>query len=328
MVVWAPAMFLTVTLNPALDKSLVVNRNEAEVTIRALRAWDVAGGKGINVARGLHRLAAPTRSSPGVVALAPLGGYAGAAVAELARSEGLELLAVPICGQTRAAITVQEGPTGATWHYLEPGPAIEPAEAEAILAAVSAAMEGCDYVVLSGSIPSPSAAPLIAAIAAMARLSGKRLVLDAFGPHAAAALRGGAWLAKPTPDEWALTFGGNRPVTPDEQWRALEQMADWGISLPVLSLGSHGARCLIEGEWVRVHPATVREVNGLGSGDAMIAGCCWSASRGADARTCLAWGAAAGAANAAVWDPCGFDGAAVEALVGAVRLVPEGPASG
>ncbi|MBM3946691.1 MAG: 1-phosphofructokinase, partial [SAR202 cluster bacterium] len=46
-------MFLTVTLNPALDKTLVVDRNHPQETLRATGAVDLAGGKGVNVGRAL-----------------------------------------------------------------------------------------------------------------------------------------------------------------------------------------------------------------------------------------------------------------------------------
>ena len=44
-------MILTVTLNPCLDKSLFVERNLPIETVRADRVIDLAGGKGVNVAR-------------------------------------------------------------------------------------------------------------------------------------------------------------------------------------------------------------------------------------------------------------------------------------
>src|SRR4051794_15287265 len=109
-------MFLTVTLNPALDKTLAVARNAPQETLRATERVDLAGGKGVNVARALLGLGARVR------AFMPLGGHPGAQQADLARAEGMEVAAVPIAGQTRMAITVRDGESGKYWHYLEPGP--------------------------------------------------------------------------------------------------------------------------------------------------------------------------------------------------------------
>src|ERR1041385_6597252 len=109
-------MILTVTLNPCLDKSLFVQRNMPTETLRPHRTVDLAGGKGVNVARALTVLGEPAR------AFMPLGGHAGAAVADLAREEGLTPVLVPIRGRTRTALTIREEATGSYWHYLEPGP--------------------------------------------------------------------------------------------------------------------------------------------------------------------------------------------------------------
>ena len=86
-------MILTVTLNPCLDKSLFVERNVPIETLRAARAVDLAGGKGVNVARALAGLGEPA------LALLPLGGPPGAETAELARREGrLPLASRPSAG--------------------------------------------------------------------------------------------------------------------------------------------------------------------------------------------------------------------------------------
>src|SRR5437879_12358188 len=108
--------FLTVTLNPALDKTLCVDHNAPGETLRARRVIDIAGGKGLNVARALRSLGGEVR------AFVPLGGHPGAQVADLAREEGIEIVAVPVSGRTRTAFTVQDDRTGKYWHYLEPGP--------------------------------------------------------------------------------------------------------------------------------------------------------------------------------------------------------------
>ena len=103
-------MFLTVTLNPALDKTLQVDHNAPRETLRATRRIDLAGGKGVNVARALLALGAKAR------ALMPLGGHPGAQVADLARAEGMEVVAVPVAGVTRAAITIRVPGSRQYWH--------------------------------------------------------------------------------------------------------------------------------------------------------------------------------------------------------------------
>jgi 1-phosphofructokinase family hexose kinase len=307
-------MFLTVTLNPALDKTLRVARNAPQVTVRATTAFDLAGGKGVNVARALVALGASAR------ALMPVGGHPGRQVADLAQAEGIEVAPVPIAGQTRCAVTVDDAHSGQYWHYLEPGPVLDDKELGRLREGFLWALEGCHTVVISGSLPCPSAAPLVAWMVRTARERGARAALDSFGPGLLPALEAGPWLAKPNQDEWRATT--ELPLETDaDRWAALDRMAAWGVELAILSAGAEGAVALARGERYRVLPPPVLEVSDLGGGDSMVAGACWAAARGMSLRDCLAWGAACGAANAAVWEPAAITREAVQRLLPQVRLV-------
>jgi 1-phosphofructokinase family hexose kinase len=303
-------MFLTVTLNPALDKTLVVEENAAQVTVRATIAIDIAGGKGVNVARALHALGGRAR------ALLPLGGHPGQQVADLAVAEGIEVASVPVSGQTRTAVTVHEQSTGRYWHYLEPGPDFREPELARFREGFLWAVDGCDTVIISGSLPSPSAAPLVPWMVRAARERGLTVALDSFGAAVRPALEAGPWLAKPNLEEWERTVGTLLGSEKD-RWAAVQQMADWGVRIAVLSAGAEGAYAQAHGERYRILAPAVTEVSDLGGGDSMMAGICWAHRKGFGAKECLAWGAACGAANAEVWDPGAITRDAVE------RLLPE-----
>ena len=101
---------------------------------------------------------------------------------------------------------------------------------------------------------------------------------------------------------------------------ALEQMRRWGISIAVLSHGAEGALALTGGGLSRILPVPVTEENDLGGGDSMVAGICWAAAQGYTETEGLAWGAACGAANAAVWDPAGIEKSEVERLLTLVQV--------
>ncbi len=306
-------MFLTVTLNPALDKTLRIARNEPQITVRATGAIDIAGGKGVNVARALQALGGRAR------ALMPLGGHAGQHVADLARAEGIEVASVPVSGQTRTALTVHEEETGSYWHYLEPGPELSEQERARFREGFLWAIDGCSAVIISGSLPSPAAAPLVPWMIRTANEKGLRVALDSFGSTLKPALQAAPWLAKPNLGEWERTTGTLLGSERD-RWAAVEQMAGSGIRLAVLSAGWEGAYAAANGERYRILAPSVEEVSDLGGGDSMVAGICWAAERGCGMRECLAWGAACGAANARVWDPGAITREAVEALLPEVEV--------
>lgn len=312
-------MFLTVTLNPALDKTLEIDRNAPNATLRTRRPIDLAGGKGVNVARALLALGARAR------ALMPLAGHNGARTEELARAEGMQVAAVRVPGETRLALTVREDASADYWHYLEPGPEFGADELEAVRTEYAAALEGCDTVIISGSLPCPEAAPLLPSMIGEAKARGLRVAFDSFGPLQEPALRAGPWLAKPNLFEWKSTFG-EELSSEARRWAALERLLEWGVELPVLSLGGEGALAVAEGERLRILPPEVRLVNDLGGGDSMVAGICRAAAEGYSIRDCLVWGAACGAANAEVWDPGGIRRERVEELLPRVRIESVGRA--
>jgi tagatose 6-phosphate kinase len=306
-------MILTVTLNPCLDKSLFVAANVAEETLRATAVRDLAGGKGVNVARALRGLGAP------VGALMPLGGHSGAHVAALAQAESLNPIAVPIAGTTRYALTVLEEPTGKTWHYLEPGPTLSEAEIEGLRTTFCRAVTTARLVIVSGSVACAELVPLIAWMVETARAAGRETIVDTHGPALAAALEARPWMVKPNREELAAVLGISLE-TEESQWEALVALEARGIAVTVLSLGAEGLRCRWNGVQYEAVPPRVTEVNALGGGDSLVAGIAVAWLRGDRPLECLRFGTACGAANAATWDPGGIDAAAVAELLPRVAV--------
>ncbi len=306
-------MILTVTLNPCLDKSLFVERNVPAETVRPTRVVDLAGGKGVNVARALTALGEP------VEALLPLGGHTGAATADLARAEGLQPRVVPIRDRTRTALTIREEATGVVWHYVEPGPELDDDECERLRAAFRAAAADCELIAICGSLPSPSAAPLVAWMIETGRDLGCRVALDSHGAGLRLGLAARPWLIKPNREELAAYLG--RDLSSDGvAWTAVREAATAGIAIVLLSAGAGPLLVSWEGEEWEAAAPEVPLVNALGCGDSLVAGILAAARQGLEAPDALRWGVACGAANAAAWDPGGIRCADVERLAPRVEL--------
>jgi tagatose 6-phosphate kinase len=306
-------MILTVTLNPCLDKSLFIHQNIPTATLRPQRVIDLAGGKGVNVARALHALGEPA------LVLIPLGGHSGAETAALARREGLEPIVVPLRGRTRTAITIQEESTGEYWHYLEPGPDWEDAEAQAVRDAFQEAVTHCELIAICGSIACSAAGPLVPWMIETARSLGRRVALDSHGSGLKVGLAARPWLVKPNREELSDVLGCSLEDNVGA-WRAVRDLAATGIEVVLLSAGPSPLLASWEGDEWEVHAPQVPTVNALGSGDALVAGVLSAVQRGAPPAAALRWGVACGAANAAVWDPGGIQRAEVERLLPDVRL--------
>src|SRR5215469_16877484 len=95
-------VFLTVTLNMALDVTYPVDRLRPGAAHRTGTPGVRAGGKGVNVARVLRAL------GEDVLVTGFAGGTAGTTLSEDLATAGLTAELVPIAGETRRTVAVLE----------------------------------------------------------------------------------------------------------------------------------------------------------------------------------------------------------------------------
>ncbi|MFJ8646065.1 1-phosphofructokinase [Streptomyces sp. NPDC093546] len=283
-------MILTVTPNPSLDRTYEVPALERGGVLRATGERTDPGGKGVNVSRALA--AAGHRT----VAVVPLGGAPGALVAELLAAQGIEVAAVPLKGDTRSNIAVAE-PDGTLTKINAPGPALTPAESEAILAAVGAyaSAADCTWVACGGSLPRGLPPEWYADLVTRAHGYGARIALDTSGPSLPAALRGRPDVVKPNAEELAEAVG--RPLaTVGDAVKAAEELLAAGAGAVLASLGADGQLLVTASGALYGHAAvpagSVR--SDVGAGDASLAGFLAAGGEGLDAlAAAVAHGAAA-----------------------------------
>jgi tagatose 6-phosphate kinase len=304
---------VTVTLNPAVDKSLFCRGALTGDNVRAHAAVDVAGGKGVNVARGLKALDVPA------VAIALLGGFPGRFVEALMAEEGLAARVVPIAGKTRHALTLLDEAGGQYLHALEPGPELSEAEAQQTIRVFAEEVQGASLAIVSGSVPQPEFAWLPGQLVATAHQAGVEPWLDASGEALTRGLPARPRLVKPNRAEAEALLG--RPCcTLDDAIAAVDAIAAFGPKRVVLSLGAEGLVAHWEGERWAATSDSADERCAIGSGDALVAGMAAAYLRGASTAECLRMGAACGGANAEAWLPASFTREAAEAWLERVEV--------
>lgn len=302
-------MIVTVTLNPSLDRTLLVHELVRGAVLRADATRDDPGGKGVNVARAL------VAHGGEALAVLPVGGSIGKALVAQLADAGVDVEPVSIGGATRANITVAE-PDGTTTKLNEPGPLLSAEEIDAVLEAVERRVQAGDWVVIGGSLP-PGAGPVVVAmLIERAHASGALVALDTSGPALTAGLPHQPDLVKPNREELAEAVG--RPVTSvGGVVEACDVLRERGAGRVLCSLGADGA--VLVDDTSRVHAAApVAEVrNTVGAGDALLAGYLQAVGRGPlqALRTGVAWATAAVATSGTgVPDPDLIDTAAVRVV--------------
>jgi tagatose 6-phosphate kinase len=158
-----------------------------------------------------------------------------------------------------------------------------------------------------------------AEIVARGHGAGARVLLDSYGE----ALRRGADarpdFLKPNKQEFETTFGGDLR-TPRDMAGAAMMLIARGASYAIVSDGPRPFAAAHGGAAWLVTPPAVEPVDPTGSGDTMIAAVLWALSERRPFPECLAIGAAAGAANARAREVARVPRAAIESLIGTVRV--------
>ncbi len=283
-------MILTLTCNPACDRTLIVPGFRHSDVTRVQSRQDAAGGKGLNVARAIATLGGAYH------AIAPLGGATGAHVAALAATEGLCLTAVPIHDQTRTCLLVTDPAAPDQLVINEPGPQLSALEWQALQQTVITAAATAQFLTISGSLPpgvdAQQLRQLIDAVPPTCTV-----LLDTSGAPLQACLDAPIGLLKINASELAQAI--NQPITTHaEAVIAARQVCTNGPRAVVITLGAAGAIAVdASGAWYVAAP-TIHAVSPVGSGDCTLAGIAVAFQQGLPLAQALRCGVAAGSANA------------------------------
>ena len=305
-------MVTTITLNPMLDKTLSIDRLERGAIHRASKMDMVAGGKGINVSRQLKHLGVAS------VATGFLGGETGAIMTRLLTAEGITHDFVLSNSLTREGLTYRER-DGAWTALFEPAPRVEIEAVHKLSKKIDYLASKSTWLVCGGSSPGNEADDIYYEAILSAHRHGIASVLDSYGYALELGLKAQPTMVKPTRREFEVTFG--QSLKSDHDYvEALTVLLKGGARYCVISDGAEPFYAAIQGHYWKVVPPMVPAVNPTGSGDAMVAGILYGFFQGWKFERCLAFGAAAGAANARKWDVANSSLAEIMAVEPDVKL--------
>jgi 1-phosphofructokinase len=274
-------VIVTVTPNPSIDRTVAIDHLERGALIRARRSTAEAAGKGVNVSCSLVAHGVDS------IAVLPLSPDSATAYEQLL-GDATPIAAVPIAGSIRVNVSLVE-PDGTVTKVNEPGPRLEPADVEAILAA-AAAVPGAAWVVGCGSLPPGAPTDFYARLAAAS--GGRRVAVDTSGEALCGAVCAGVDLIKPNRAELEDLVG--RPLaTIGDVTEAARELIARGCRAVLVSLGPDGA-IFADARTASHAEARVEDaVNTVGAGDALLAGFLAAGGDAAALGTAVAWSVAA-----------------------------------
>ncbi|XVQ89136.1 1-phosphofructokinase family hexose kinase [Microbispora siamensis] len=279
-------MIVTITPNPSVDRTVFIDTLPRGAVIRSRRTRSEPSGKGVNVALALRA------HGHDVVAVLPVGGAVGTQIVAMLDAADVPFIAVPITGEIRTNVSLAE-PDGTVTKINEAGPALDPAEAEALAVAALERADGSTWLAGCGSLPAGLPEDFYAHLAVQGRRRGVKVAIDSSGAALRAALPGGPDLVKPNVHELADVV--ERPLkTLGDVIDAAVVLRQWGARSVLASLGADGAILLDDDGVLHGQAAVPRVVSAVGAGDALLAGFLAGGGGGRDAlRNALTWAAAA-----------------------------------
>ena len=167
-------MIYTITLNPALDRTLYVKKIQYDDSSRIEKEERYAGGKGIDVSRVLTTLGIGNK------ALGFVGGCTGEELEGRLLNEGVSSNFISISGETRTNIIVNDMSTGTHTVFSARGPEITPHALMQLIHKVENLKEP-GMVTISGSLPPGVNPEIYRKIIEIVKNRGATVVLDTDG---------------------------------------------------------------------------------------------------------------------------------------------------
>lgn len=283
-------MILTVTLNPAVDKTYTAGELITGHVNRMRTVMSLAGGKGINVTKVLRQYGYP------VCATGFLGGYAGAFIEDYLKGEAVECRFVKTEDATRSNINIIAD-NGYVTEILEPGPEIDEKKLQQFLFQYEVLLSECELVVLSGSIARGLPEDIYAVLIEKARRKGIRTILDTSGEALRKGINAKPYLIKPNQKELEYIIG-HKLINREEIMRAALAVHAEGIAHVIVSMGKKGLMAVSGGKVFYAGAGKVKALNTVGCGDSVVASYAMSILRGERNEQALQKAAAISAANA------------------------------
>ena len=282
-------MIYTITLNPALDRTLWIDRIRDDVSNRILEERSFAGGKSIDVSKVLKNFGIDN------IALGFVGGFAGRELEGRLLNEGIQSDFVRVSGETRTNIIIHEMETGKQIVFNARGPEIKPSEIMQLIEQIEK-LPCPEIVAIGGSLP-PGVNPEIhRKIINQVKRCQARVVLDVDGEALRLGIKAKPNIIKPNIHELSELVGRELKDL-DEIIAAAKEINEQGVEIVLVSMGARGILLVADGQEYLAVPPSVKVEGTVGAGDSSVAGFINGLVHGKELKECLAYAAASGTAT-------------------------------
>jgi len=258
-------MIVTVSANTGLDYIYFIPKWESGKTLRASRVVQGMSGKPADCSWILAEMGITS------LALGFAAGMTGEIVKAMMASRGITTDFVPVDGESRRNLIIATEDGAAHTAITSSSLVVSEAHIAALREKYIAALDGCELVVLGGTLPKGMKPEFYTDLIALARERNIPVIFDAVEPNLSAGLASHPTYVKPNRDELSQ-FIGKSVETVEEAFAAGSVLLERYGTIPIISLGDEGGLAVLPHRAYRIPPIKVPVVNAAGAGDAVLAG--------------------------------------------------------
>ena len=283
-------MIITVTLNPAIDKTLLI-KNLTLGTVNRVDSliYDI-GGKGINVSKVLKNF--------GIDSICT--GFLGGILEDIFKKEldkrEIKHNFISVKGDTRTNTKIVDIENKVYTDINEPGPQITKEELNEFIEMFRSMCHDGDIVILAGGVSPSIPKNIYGTLTSIAKGNGSRVILDAEGELLEEGIKEKPHIIKPNEHELKTLLNIDIKDKKDIL-KGAKLIRDLGIERVLVSLGEKGAMYVTEEEDLEAQGLKVPVKGTVGAGDSMVAALVYSMVNKLNAKETLAFAQASGAAS-------------------------------
>lgn len=257
-------MIITVTMNPAVDKTAYVDSIVVGGLNRLANVISSPGGKGINVSKTIDALRGDS------IATGFVAGNNGDYITKYLEDANIKNDMVNVDGNTRVNLKVLDKDMELT-ELNEVGPSISAPKIQELKEKILSLVSQNDIVVLSGSVPNGVEKTIYKELITVLKEKQIKVVLDADGELFRNGMEAYPNVIKPNKYEICKHFDVDENISQEKLIELGQKLLSKGVDLVVISMGKEGAIFIDENQVGIAKGLKIKADSSVGAGDAMVA---------------------------------------------------------
>jgi 6-phosphofructokinase 2 len=282
---------ITLTVNPALDKSAKVDGLIPEQKLTCHSISYQAGGGGINISRILSRLGEDSDC------IFTSGGDHGKHLEALLLKENIQTAPIQVSSSTRENFSVVDTTTNQQYRFGMQGNTLTDSELKEIVGKIVREVKENDILALSGSLSPQMPPDFYVQLINLVKEKKVKVVLDTSGSALKQAIEYSVSLVKPNQRELALLAGKDFLTNKEQEDFAMDLVTTKPVEYVVVSMGARGAFMASKEGIVHQQSPSIPVRSTIGAGDSMVAGLIYGMKHGFSPKKMLRYGVACGSAT-------------------------------